>query len=204
MPDRTNAGLEQLLTAIQQFAADQTNPLLVLLGSDEKFFFDKKYPSDLLTFGGNFWKTYYHIHAENKPFSEEHGHFHIFTRDKNTDLWSHVVALSMDDTGQPINWFCVNHWAVSGEWRNANEICDLLESNLDPGAHSDLLCDWINALLVFYNKDIQKILKERDTVLDQHKGPDLKQNRDIYVLSSKKIELIHDIQNELDMDNINS
>ena len=99
----------------------QINPVLEVISSEPSLQKEKKYPSGLLQFNQSGWRAYYHCHsyeADIQPlFANEHGHFHIFMQiNKDTDSWTHLVALSMDQYGQPLCWFTVNHWVTAESW----------------------------------------------------------------------------------------
>lgn len=174
----------------------ETNPVLEVLDSDKPLEENKKYPPDLLQFNQTGWRAYYHCHpasrAGNHRFQGEHGHFHIFVRTQTApEKWSHLVALAMDNMGQPLGWFTVNHW-VSGEaWENADALVKHL--NTIPYDKQDSLVEyWLLSLLALNSDGVKSILYERDKViLEQNDvtGVDCKQDKDIYLLSEIKINL---------------
>lgn len=115
---------ESLVACLFEMAEAKTNPVLEIIAQDKALEENKKYPSELLQFNQSGWRAYYHCHpaarAGNHRFNGEHGHFHIFVRiQENPEQWSHLVALAMDNMGQPLGWFTVNHWVTGEEWQSA-------------------------------------------------------------------------------------
>lgn len=187
---------ESVIGCLLEMAEIETNPVLEVLDSDKPLEENKKYPPDLLQFKQTGWRAYYHCHpasrAGNHRFQGEHGHFHIFVRTQTApETWSHLVALAMDNMGQPLGWFTVNHW-VSGEaWENADALVKHL--NTIPYDKQDSLVEyWLLSLLALNSDGVKSILYERDKViLEQNDVTDVdcKQDKDIYLLSEIKINL---------------
>ena len=55
----------------------------------------------------NGYLYFYHSHRKN-----EHGHFHIFIA--NEKIFSHLIAISINESGEPQAFFTTNKW-VTGE-----------------------------------------------------------------------------------------
>jgi len=182
-------------------AEGATNPVLQVI--DIPLLEDKKYPSDLLTFNQLGWRAYYHCHPPSRAghhrFEGEHGHFHIFVRLNKAfneeEEWSHLVALAMDGLGQPLGWFTVNHWVTGEKWQSAKYLNKYLDSiPYDELKETRLVEIWLLSLLALSRKTVNNVLYERDIKLEklQKKDPelDVKQSRDIYLLSEKSISLM--------------
>ena len=90
------------------------------------------------------WKThsqyYFHAHPPSESRFPEHGHFHTFLRPKGmpigvkpapvdgfampedpNDALSHLVAISVDEDGQPLRLFTTNRWVTGEVWYNARD-----------------------------------------------------------------------------------
>ena len=194
-----DAGL-QLFQVIQNMGEVHTNPVLNLLGDNPNIIENEKYPAGYLCFRGETWRAYYHCHVAPNKLKNEHGHFHIFARLKdeihNSNAWSHVVALAMDNMGQPLNWFTVNHWVTGKTWKSAVELNVLLE-NLPIDSDESLVEQWLIAMLKFYRADIQELLENRDIKVSKLKDKSDKEifkNRDYYELSTRPINLLKELK----------
>ena len=136
---------------------------------------------------------YYHAHPQDDGSRwEEHGHFHIFLRKdgipehcqpsirrdddtENTDDLCHLIAISMDTTGQPKRLFTTNRWVTGETWYNADAVCEMLPRfaihHAFPSWPTNL---WLNAMLTQYQTEIQALIHERDHVVNawQEQHPD--------------------------------
>lgn len=191
---------QKLFQVIQNMGVVRTNPVLSLLGKNPNITENQKYPADYLPFGSETWRAYYHCHTAPNKLPDEHGHFHIFARlageIHNSQAWSHVVALAMDNMGQPLSWFTVNHWVSGKTWKSANELNKLLE-NLPIVIDESLAEQWLIAMLEFYRADIQALLVNRDTRISELKkisDNEILNDRNYYELSKRAINLLKELK----------
>ena len=178
-------------------AEQKTNPVLQIIDSDKPLIENKKYPAAFLQFNQLGWRAYYHCHpadrAGNHRFKGEHGHFHIFVRIHNEpEKWSHLAALAMDNMGQPLGWFTVNHWVSGEEWLNAGDLTLFLEKI--PFQQQIKLVERYLLSLLYLSKDkLKEILYERDKIIQDKKHQadktDITQNKELYLLSEMSINL---------------
>lgn len=190
----------QLFQVIQNMGELHTNPVLNLLGENPNIIENQKYPTGYLCFGSETWRAYYHCHAAPNKLMNEHGHFHIFARLEdeihNSQAWSHIVALAMDNMGQPLSWFTVNHWVTGKTWKSANELNILLE-NLPIVRDESLVEQWLIAMLRFYRANIQELLENRDAqiiVLKRRTGKEILEDSNYYELSTRSINLLKELK----------
>jgi Domain of unknown function (DUF6969) len=186
-------------------AEAKTNPVLQVINPNSSLEENKKYPADLLQFNQSGWRAYYHCHpasrAGNHRFQGEHGHFHIFVRTQNDpEKWSHLVALAMDNMGQPLGWFTVNHWVTGETWQDSDILSKHLESipydqleRLNSNK-TNIVERWLLSLLAVSRDKVKIVLHERDKIL-KHKQlnqteSDIKQDKGIYLLSEMPINLM--------------
>ena len=198
---------ESLVACLLEMAEAETNPVLQVISNDVPLQEDKKYPEGLLQFNQLGWRAYYHCHpadrAGNHRFQGEHGHFHIFVRIQNRpEKWSHLVALAMDNMGQPLGWFTVNHWVTGETWQDSDVLSKFLEgipyeqlSNSKANkARIKIVERWLLSLLALSQDRVKNIIYERDKILKQKqinkKGLDIKQDKEIYLLSEISINLM--------------
>ena len=193
---------ESLLASLLEMAELESNPVLQIIGSAAPLQVNKKYPKELLQFNQTGWRAYYHCHpasrAGNHRFKGEHGHFHIFVRLENTadkiEKWSHLAALAMDNMGQPLGWFTVNKWVTGETWQSAATLIQLLKS-VPYDKQTSLIEGWLLSLVVLSRDVIIQALQMRDMLLEKRQlssskeDYDIKQDKELYLLSETSINL---------------
>jgi hypothetical protein len=199
----TDKFARQLIDCLRRFGSEQSNPVLHLLNRQAPV--DKsRYPDEALEFGNDQWRVFYHCHDSDDRHGDEHGHFHFFTRsqtgDKHSTEWSHLVALSMDNMGQPIQWFMVNQWVTGGDWF-LNSWLENTFTQLIKTKEQSLMQQWCQAMLCLYKDEIAYLLRRRDkSFAFLCNKDDLKscfEDRNIYLLSVETISLIEKLQRSL-------
>lgn len=195
--DSDVSAVESLVSCLLEMAEATTNPVLLIINPELPLQENKKYPTDLLQFKGLGWRAYYHCHPSSRSghhrFQGEHGHFHIFVRTgSNPEKWSHLVALAMDNMGQPLGLFTVNHWVTGEEWQSAQQLIKHLKKI--PYIEQDNVVErWLLSLLDVSSVLIESILYERDTVIElkqsEKNEADIKADKNLYLLSEIKLEL---------------
>ena len=174
----------------------ETNPVLELIDLNKPLEENKKYPPGLLQFNTTGWRAYYHCHpasrAGNHRFEGEHGHFHLFVRTQiDPELWSHMVALSIDPMGQPLGWFTVNHWVTGEAWESSRNLVKYL-LKIPYDLQNTLVERWLLSLLALSHDLVDVVLCERDQMIEEKKageGKDIKQDKEIYLLSEIPMDL---------------
>ena len=190
---------DTLAACLLEMAEMKTNPVLQVINLDEPLEENKKYPADLLQFNHLGWRAYYHCHpasrAGNHRFKGEHGHFHIFVRiQEDPEKWSHLVALAMDNMGQPLGWFTVNHWVTGEAWLDTEALVNYLETiPYDNPEIIKVIERWLLSLLALSRDKVKTVLHERDIAVKQRQTKDesnVKKNENIYLLSEIPINII--------------
>jgi len=200
------AAAESLLASLLEMAELESNPVLQVIDSEMPLQVNKKYPTELLQFNQTGWRAYYHCHpasrAGNHRFKGEHGHFHIFVRLENTadktEKWSHLVALAMDNMGQPLGWFTVNQWVTGETWKSADTLILLLKS-VPYEKQTSLVESWLLSLVTLSRDIIFQVLQTRDSILEQKQlnfnkkntteNYAIQQDKELYLLSEASINL---------------
>ena len=190
------AAVESLVACLLEMAEAETNPVLQVIPEDLILDENKKYPTNLLQFNGLGWRAYYHCHPASRAghhcFQSEHGHFHVFVRTRKTpEEWSHLVALAMDNMGQPLGWFTVNHWVTGEAWKKAAGLMHYLDNIPFEQQDGQVEC-WLLSLLALSHDTVRDVLLERDSVLAQlaaKTNHDIKQDKHLYLLSDYAIDL---------------
>ena len=156
---------------------------------------------------------YYHAHREG-----EHGHFHIFMREKGMpkdcrparqseaeylkkgeEKVCHLVAISMDSTGIPISLFTTNRWVTAESWYPAKDVLAMIERfEISHAKPSWVVNRWITAMLRLFRPQIAEVLKLRDAAVakwkKEHPGEDAFENRELDLPSMIDISIDDQIQ----------
>ncbi|HHF7365381.1 TPA: hypothetical protein ACPSKY_000474 [Legionella bozemanae] len=132
---------------------------------------------------------FYHCHRENYE-STEHGHFHCFLRYKHIPKsikpapladWdkyidnpmTHLIAIGMNQLGQPIRLFTVNRWVTSEIWYNAEHSARLLKRykmTLNDDPYWQVLDRWVEGIIHLFKPQILWLHQERDKKIIQHQA----------------------------------
>jgi hypothetical protein len=157
---------------------------------------------------------YYHCHPpDERPFPE-HGHFHLFLRPKgmppaiapapvadvvppagDNDALSHLVAISMDDSGRATRLFTTNRWVTGETWYKAADICRMLDRFAVKAAPPGpvVVARWLTAMVRLYGGDIARLLHARDSAIAacaaQDPGANVHENRALDVASFMNIDI---------------
>ena len=127
---------------------------------------------------------FYHCHRENYA-STEHGHFHCFLRydnipkrikpspledwEKNLDNpMTHLVAISMNQLGQPIRLFTVNRWVTDEIWydaKHAKTLTNRFKMTLTNQPYWRILDQWIEGILHLFAAQIAWLHQQRDQAI---------------------------------------
>ena len=181
----------EILNCLQLMGQQQSNPVLEILDLNETYLENKKYPQDKLLFKEDGWQAYYHSHSQPNKVGNEHGHFHIFHQCER-QRWTHLVALSMDSQGQPLQWFTTNRWVTDECWQPATRLTEYIQKC--SSNNEWLLTEkWLVAMLKLYEDEIVSLLQLRDKfIIDLEENievVDIHENRDYYILSKEMLNL---------------
>jgi hypothetical protein len=190
----------RLFVILQEMAAERTNAVLELVGNVDHLESEHSYPETSLFFAADRWRAFYHCHESTSLHPDEHGHFHIFT-DTGDQGWAHVAGLSIDNMGQPLQWFAVNRWVTDGPWLEQ----DKFSVHLNDAAHDDeedkLVGRWLLALLQVYRDALSALLINRDEQIQlfskERSRVETLDDRDIYTLATHPIDLQSMLENHL-------
>ncbi|MFQ5785954.1 MAG: hypothetical protein ACE5H8_14190 [Alphaproteobacteria bacterium] len=147
---------------------------------------------------------FYHAHPTELR-GGEHGHFHTFLRAKGMpenvepapydgevewprgdDALSHLIGISMDRKGYPIQLFTTNRWVTGETWYSAADVVAMLDRfNIDHAQPSLPVNRWVTGMLRLFRPQITELVKQRDEAVAawQRKYPD----RDVY--EDRKLEV---------------
>ncbi len=191
-------GVEEMIAVLQEAAAAEYHILTDVLASveGEPFTQWQHYPPGDVHDRDNGALWFYHAHEEDKmarPW-DEHGHFHLFTYSEHAPEGAkplalppepdfengglcHLVAVSFNNSGIPVQLFTVNRW-VAMEWQYpADVVISMIdkfqiENPIDGKQKYDLSSRWLMAMLKLYRPQIEWALHERDNMIAAMKADD--------------------------------
>lgn len=200
MPVRLTEEAEYMLSILQQMADLKTNPVLLSLENKGAFENKKKYHLQPIVGQKLQLRFFYHQHEYPDRPAEEHGHFHIFVQTDNNKQWQHWLLIVIDSQGQPTHLSTVNQWVTDSPWVHSNTLDTVYRAlnSIDP---EPLLNNWFIAILFLFRTEIYTLIALRDQHLSKIKeklsSGDILNNRDIYSLSSRPIDLQQSITQHL-------
>lgn len=200
--DRNQHWATRLIDIMSEMGGHHTNAVLLSLEGATPVKAFKHYPEKPCFFGNQHWRAFYHCHDDPNGHRQEHGHFHFFTNAGPEQDWAHVVALGMDDMGQPTRFFTTNLWVTDGIWFDAKHLMEQMKK-LSISQENDLAPGWFKYMLLCYRETIQKLLLARDQQVESlHPGnhEQCYRNRAIYYLSETGIILNEKLQDILSPD----
>ncbi len=160
---------------------------------------------------------FYHCHRENFE-STEHGHFHCFLRYKHIpkhikptplDDWdkhidnpmTHIIAISMNNLGQPIRLFTVNRWVSSEIWYDAKHASNFIkrfDMTLTDDPYWQILDQWVESMLHLFAPQIAWLYTTRDAAIkslqQSNPGENIYESERFEELSSIAIDLKQQIE----------
>lgn len=106
---------------------------------------------------------YYHCHVSRPAIANEHGHFHVFLRQRHSAPPAHLVALSIDALGQPLRAFTTNAWVTGERPLPARRLAPLAARLHIESSHHQMAVDrWLAALIRLFSPQIAWLLERRD------------------------------------------
>lgn len=171
--DMAAAG-EEVVECLRVLSLGGINLVSEVLRGQGTFYEYTHYPQDDVYDADSRSQYYYHAHRAG-----EHGHFHTFVRvgpasnqepvaegAAGTSEPVHLIAIAMDDYGQPVGLFATNCWVCGGAWLPAEQVIELLSRfRIDHANPSWPVNRWIGAMLRLYRPHIEALLRHRDRVI---------------------------------------
>lgn len=181
----------------------------VLKGQGEFYELDH-YPKEDVFDSETHSQYYYHAHRVG---TAEHGHFHTFLRQpgmpartlpiqytgeeawpKGKDAISHLIAISMDAYGFPIEIFTTNRWVTAEAWYKSEDVIAMLDHfQVDHAFPSWPVNIWLSSMLVLFRPQIESLLLERDNTvanwIAKYPNLDVFEDRRLEVTSSIMISV---------------
>jgi hypothetical protein len=202
----------EVVDCMRVLAKSGSNLVAEVLAGREFIQFEHYPPNDVLDPESQA-QYYFHAHPPERGTWNDYGHFHLFLRGSGiaensvpaalsfpqppremTDDICHLIAISMDRSGRPVRLFTTNRWVTAETWFAATNAIEMLDRFVvDLSWPSWPLNRWLTAMLVLYQPHIEKLIEERDRVIDAHQAAyphsDAFEDRALEVTSGIDIDL---------------
>lgn len=154
-----------------------SNIVLELIKTESIFYESDHYPKGDVKDLESGSQYYYHAHRKG-----EHGHFHTFVSQDGS--YSHLVAIGMNNRGEPTKLFTTGQRITGERWREAKELIPLLGLFKITHSHPSYPANqWISHAIKFYRPQIEDLLRKRDLVMKE-----TPESHEIEILSSSKVD----------------
>jgi hypothetical protein len=146
------------------------------------------YPRNDVTDANSGYEFYYHAHATDVTECAEHGHFHVFRRDATDQShFTHLVAISLNQTGIPVRIFTTNQWVTGEQFQWADRVMDnIRDFHLCTKGRMVPIANWLGAFLQLFESEIEQIVLARDLKIAQLSEEDELSN----VLESRRYHIL--------------
>lgn len=176
------------------------------------------YPAEDVYDPASHAQYYFHAHPPDDRDEPDFGHFHTFLRPKGmpagirpapvpdltvpageNDALSHLVAVSVTPAGLPHRLFTTNRWVTGETWYKAADVIAMLgRFSIELDTPSRHLNKWLTSMLVVFGPQIERLLIERDEVIDRwqadHPEANVFEDRRLEITSSLEISLFDHIE----------
>lgn len=141
----------------------------VALCGAEGFVEWRHYPNRDATDYGSGYAFYYHAHSRNEMREGEHGHFHLFKRDRQyPGNFFHLIGIGLDQKGIPARIFTTNQWVTGETMVDAARVTEAMR-HFDMVVKGRLapLAKWLCAFNKLFHVEIEALINARDRKLDE-------------------------------------
>ncbi|WP_119420861.1 DUF6969 family protein [Desertibaculum subflavum] len=172
LPKRRLAGMleagEAVAAARDRLLDRGSNVVAELLAGQGPFYEFDHYPDGDVFDPVTGAQYYYHAH---RSVAGEHGHFHTFLRRAAAGSPTHLIAVSMDEYGEPRALFAVNRWVTDEAWVPAATAIRLLPRFAVTTALPEPAVNaWITGLLRLFRPEVEALLLHRDRAIEARAG----------------------------------
>ena len=158
----------QQVSAIQMSYAQRglTLSQVALCGAKE-FIEWQHYPRNDSSDVKSGYEFYYHAHSANEMPKNEHGHFHLFSRNvDHPERFCHLIAISLDHKGLPVRIFTTNQWVTGESFECAEEVLSKLRLfDMAIMGRMSKVATWITAFTRLFYRDMDALIRERDLIV---------------------------------------
>lgn len=202
---------DDVLEALRLMGKAQTNTVERVIEHHGTFYEMDHYPPGDVYDEETASQYYYHSH---RPESGEHGHFHTFIRADGIpdtmepypysgeaeqalgeDAICHLIAISMDAQGLPVELFTTNRWVTGETFYSAKDTIALLQKFEIDHVYPCLGTNrWLTAMLRLFRPQIEQLLIERDKKISEYQA----QNPEADVFEDEELEVTSIIEIDID------
>ena len=202
LKNMVEAGLE-VLNCHRVLAKTGDNLVGELLKGYDDFFEWDHYPKGDVIDKETHCQMFYHSHKVGER-EAEHGHFHTFLHKKafpkklspkdlpdkdqlqNKHPLTHLIGISMDQSGIPFRLFTVNRWVTGEVWYDCEDIIAAIDNfEIDIVQPSWVVNIWLSNMVQLFRPQIIELLHERDKVVNAW----VEKNPDKYVYEDRELEV---------------
>ena len=184
------AGAE-VLDVVQTLQRKGRNVVTEVLGEDQPMRQWQHYPADDATDLVSGYRWYYHAHPDATALGE-HGHFHVFAAASPGAGYTHLLGLSMSESGMPLRGFTTNRWVTNEIYAPAGRVLkSLRQFAMSEPTPMTLVHRWLAATLRLFRPQIAWLLATRDQRLMAARAtrPNVFEDRRTTLLSQCSFEL---------------
>ena len=221
-PDSRQQAAADLIGCYETLARRNENLLQHVVG-EGPFECWRKYPSADAIDSRSGFQYFYHAHsADDRPGAAENGHFHTFAQldryahdvedwdvpasagnDETSEKWdpdsAHLIAISVDARGLPVELFTVNRWVTGDRWCRGASLSRLATRFDVQQAGPPIVATWLKACFTLYAAEINSLLFERDATVqlafaERASGCRITEDRSLEVLSSRTLSFSDDVE----------
>ena len=173
---------EDVIECHRVLANTSDNIVGELLRDVDKFYEWNHYPDGDVYDPNSHAQYYYHAHPQGLR-GDEHGHFHTFLRplgmpagmrpapvddleipEGENDALSHLIGISMDKFGIPVQLFTTNRWVTGETWYGAADVRRMIDGFIiDHARPSWPVNRWVSGMLRLFRPQIAALLEARDS-----------------------------------------
>jgi hypothetical protein len=78
----------------------------------------------------------------------------------------HLIAIALDQRGEPVRLFTTNRWVTGETWYRAEDVIRMLDRfQVERGGGSSVVNRWLGAVLRLLQPEIAGLLRERDAMI---------------------------------------
>lgn len=156
-----------VLHTLMRYAQSGRNLATAALAGSRQFELMRHYPANDLVDRDRGLRFFYHAHRQGE---QEHGHFHLFAQVKGGE-WGHLVALSLDTQGMPLQWFTTNRWVTGGDWLDAHHALGFLRGfEVSTYGRMAPVSRFLSGMLVLFAEELDSLFVSRDEALVAHES----------------------------------
>jgi hypothetical protein len=196
----------KVVGCIEELHESGSNLVMEALRGSEEFTEWEHYPPNDVHDPRSHAHYYFHAHSPDDRDRPDYAHFHTFMglggmpagirptaveslasrSAPESQAMTHLVAISMTPSGMPERLFTTNRWVTAETWCRAADVIATLDGFVvDIDEPSPLLNRWLTAMFVLFRPQIERLLVERDHIIDQWRSS----NPDHDVFEDRRLEI---------------